>query len=122
MNTKIHISNAERFGCWLGRGWRGYLRRERQVSGWLVEQGLPERAGLVLSWIAKLVVLGVLLYAAFWLALLIVFAVVAALIAKQRNPLDEDEWQFADLNELRKKPGYDPNLYNDTSHDLYEDD
>jgi hypothetical protein len=121
MNTNTHISTAERFGCWLGRGWRGYLRRERQVSIWLVEQGLPERAGLVLLWIAKLAVLGVLLYAAFWLALLIFIAAVAAWTAEQCNPVEEGEWQLSDLNEIRNSPGYDPNLYNDSSHELYED-
>lgn len=38
------------------------------------------------------------------------------------NTSDDDEWSFTDLTELRKTPGYDPNLYNDTSHELYTDD
>lgn len=28
----------------------------------------------------------------------------------------------ATLEELRETPGYDPNLYNDTSHEMYKDD
>ena len=48
--------------------------------------------------------------------------VVAAAWAAAANTSDEDEWPFTDLTELRKTPGYDPNLYNDTSHELYTDD
>ena len=47
---------------------------------------------------------------------------VAAAWAAAANTSDEDEWPFTDLTELRKTPGYDPNLYNDTSHELYTDD
>ncbi|AWE96988.1 hypothetical protein CSC45_2155 [Pseudomonas aeruginosa] len=46
----------------------------------------------------------------------------AAAWAAAANTSDEDEWPFTDLTELRKTPGYDPNLYNDTSHELYTDD
>jgi hypothetical protein len=94
MSTNTHISNAERFGNWLGRGWRGYVRRERQVSGWLAAQGVPCGAATVLLWIAKLAVLGVLFYAAFWLAVLIVVAVVAARSAHNADwETPEPEWQ-----------------------------
>ncbi|MCP1332006.1 DUF3742 family protein, partial [Halomonas sp. R1t4] len=31
MNTRPRSSTAERFGRWLGRGWRGYVRRERRA-------------------------------------------------------------------------------------------
>ena len=33
MNTRPRSSTAERFGRWLGRGWRGYVRRERRGGG-----------------------------------------------------------------------------------------
>ena len=74
-----------------------------------------------LVWVAKLAVLGVLLYVAFWFAL-VMLGVAAAGWAAAANTSDEDEWPFTDLTELRKTPGYDPNLYNDTSHELYTDD
>lgn len=64
---------------------------------------------------------GVLLYVAFWFAL-VMLGVAAAGWAAAANTSDEDEWPFTDLTELRKTPGYDPNLYNDTSHELYTDD
>ncbi len=121
MNLTTRISKAERVGRWLARGWRGYLRSEREVSGWLVAQGPPAPIVSTLLWIIKLAVMVGLLYTVFWLALLLVFAVVAAWAAENAST-EEDEWPFTDLNDLRKTPGYDPNLYNDTSHELYTDD
>ena len=74
-----------------------------------------------LVWIVKLAVLGVLLYAAFWLALLLVFVTAAAWASAANSP-DEDAWPFTDMDELRNTPGYDPNLYNDHTHVDYKDD
>lgn len=123
MNTTTRISKAERFGHWLGRKWRGYMRGERRVSGWLVTQGLPAFVSTALVWVVKLAVLAGLFYFAFWLALLLVFAIAAARMGgKAHLHQEEDEWPFTDLSELRKQPGYDPNLYNDASHEMYTDD
>jgi len=115
MNTQTS-SIAERFGRWLGRGWRGYLRRERRVAGWLMARGLPAAGATALVWLVKLAFLGVLLYAAFWLALLLLFAVVAAWAVRDSARRDEDEWPFQTLDELSKTPGYDPVLHNDIGH------
>ena len=122
MNTKSRLGNAERLGRWLGGLWRGFMRQERGVSGWLGARGMPAGGATALLWIVKLAVLGLLLYVAFWLAMLLVFAVVAAWVAGQTSPGHEDEHSFTTLDTLRTKPGYDPNLYNDTSHEMYEED
>lgn len=55
MNTTTRSNTAERFGRWLGRGWRGYVRRERRVVAWLASAGVPTGAATVLVWIVKLV-------------------------------------------------------------------
>lgn len=122
MDAKARISNAERFGRRIGGIWRGFVRREHQVAGWLVARGLSAGSATALLWVVKLAVLGVLLYAMFWLALLLVITIIAAWVA-QRGALDEEfEWPFTDLDELRKTPGYDPVLYNDVAHPDYPDD
>ena len=120
MNTTARISTAERLGRAFGRGWRAYVRGERRVSDWLVSKGVPVAGASVLVWVVKLAVLGVLLYVAFWFALVLLGLAVAGWAAA--NTSDEDQWPFTDLTELRKTPGYDPNLYNDTSHELCTDD
>lgn len=121
MNTTTRSSTAERLGRWLGRGWRGYVRRERRVAAWLVSVGVPAGVATALVWVAKLAVLGVLLYTVFWLALLLVFATAAAWASAANTP-DEDVWPFTDIDELRNTSGYDPNLYNDNTHVDYKDD
>ena len=93
MKPSVQISFAERFGQMLGRMWRGYLRQEQRVNGWLVEHGVPAGGATALLWAVKLVVLGVLLYVAFWLALLLVFAIVAASAARNSDwETPEPEW------------------------------
>lgn len=123
MNSVSHNSIAERFGRWLGRSWCGYAYRERKVLQWLASKGLPQIAVFALLWAIKLVVLGVLAYFVFWLALLLVFAVVSSWAVGQGTSEDDFELGFhATFDELREMPGYDPNLHNDTSHEMYRDD
>jgi len=122
MNTTTRITTAERFGRWLGRGWRGYVRGERRVSAVLVAKGVPVAVAVALMWMVKLAVLGVLLYVAFWLVLLIFFMVGVGWVAAINTPEEETWWPFTDLTELRETLGYDPNLYEDISHELYTED
>ncbi|MBY4674340.1 DUF3742 family protein [Burkholderia multivorans] len=91
MSTKTYRSNAERLGHWLGRVWRGYVHRERQVKAWLTAQGVPAGGAVALLWIVKLGALAILFYVAFWLALLFMFAVVAAWIAKNDDGSYDEE-------------------------------
>ncbi|MQT88063.1 DUF3742 family protein [Pseudomonas nabeulensis] len=94
MNTITRSSTAERFGRWLGRGWREYVRRERGVAGWLVSRSVPAGVVTTLLWITKFAVLAVLLYTMFWLALLLVFLM---FVARGYDPGDltmpEAEWR-----------------------------
>jgi len=85
MNTTTRIRTAERFGRWLGRGWRGYVRGERRVSAVLVAKGVPVSVAVVLVWVVKLAVFGILLYVAFWVALLLVFAIAGAWVARNAD-------------------------------------
>jgi len=98
MKPKPRISTAERFGRWLGRGWRGYLRGERRVLESLIAKSMPAWIANALVWAVKLAVLGVLLYVAFWMALLILFMVGAGWAASNSNHND-NRWTRKD--ELR---------------------
>ena len=123
MTTTTRISTAERIGRAFGRGWRAYARGERRTSSWLVSKGVPVAGTTVLLWAVKLAVLGLLLYVAFWFALVLLGVVAAGWAMNQHHPDEEGfELQYPTIEELRATPGYDPNLYNDTSHELYTDD
>ena len=92
MTTNTHNGRwSHRLGRGAGRAWRGYLRREQRVAGWLVTRGVPAGAATAVLWIVKLAVLGMLLYSVSWLVLLLAFAVVAAWLA--RNADEDDEKQ-----------------------------
>ncbi|TRO24309.1 DUF3742 family protein [Ectopseudomonas mendocina] len=93
MKPSVQTSPAERLGQTLGRLWQGYLRQERKVSGWLVAQGLPAGVAKAVLLLVKLLALGALLYVAFWLALLLVFAIVAVSAARNSDwETPEPEW------------------------------
>ncbi len=98
MKPSAQTSSADRLGQTLGRMWRGYLRQEQRVNAWLVEHDVPAGGAAALLWIVKLMVLGVLLYIAFWFALLLVFVLLAARGLAQDGQ-DEDLW--AQKDELR---------------------
>lgn len=96
MSTTTRLSTAERLGRSAGRGWRAYARGEQRVSNWLASKGMPATGAILLLWVVKLAVLGVLLYTTFWLGLLLFFAVVAAWMARNVEPdyeLPEPEWR-----------------------------
>ncbi|HFX1778203.1 TPA: DUF3742 family protein [Pseudomonas aeruginosa] len=97
MTTNTHNGRwSHRLGRGAGRAWRGYLRREQRVAGWLVTRGVPASAATAVLWIVKLAVLGALLYSAFWLALLLAFAVTAAWLVQHDDPDQEEpqpEWR-----------------------------
>lgn len=122
MATKTRISNAERFGRWLGGVWRGYMRQEHRAADWLVARGMPAAGATALLWIVKLAVLGVLLYVAFWLALLVVFVVAAAWGAEYSTDQEEDFMnRKAEERDHREGLAYDPVNYNDDPDPRFED-
>ena len=121
MKPSAQTSFAERTGLMLGRMWRGYVRQERKVSGWIVVQGVPAGGATAWLWIVKLVALGVLIYVAFWLAILLAFAV-AVLWAVRGSDLDgAEEWAVGEQAEHKSNPGYHPVLYNDAPDSRYAD-
>ena len=122
MNTTTRTSTAERLGRTLGRGWRAYVRGERRASNWLVSKGVPVAGATVLLWLVKLVVLGVLLYSAFWLALLVAFSVVAAWAARGSAYDEYEEGEIGDQADHKRSVFYDPINYNDDPDPRFDDE
>ena len=97
MTTNTHNGRwSHRLGRGAARAWRGYLRREQRVAGWLVTRGVPAGAATAVLWIVKLAVLGMLLYSVSWLVLLLAFAVVAAWLARNADEDDEKQPELRD--------------------------
>ncbi|GHU08992.1 hypothetical protein FACS1894158_18500 [Betaproteobacteria bacterium] len=108
IETEAHVGNpmaimkstaqtpfAERAGRTLGRMWRGC---ERRAAGAMAAHGLPRHVVTVLLWIIKLALLGTLLYVAFWVGLLLLFAVTGAwLLRNDDGSYDEEhrpKWEY----------------------------
>lgn len=97
MTTNTHNGRwSHRLGRGAGRAWRGYLRREQRVAGWLVTRGVPAGAATAVLWIVKLAVLGMLLYTVSWLVLLLAFAAVAAWLVRNADEDDEKQPELRD--------------------------
>lgn len=117
MNTKT-LGKAERFGSWLGRAWRAYADCVRRVASWFVARGVPTGVAIALLWIVKLVVLAILFYVVFWLALLLLFVAAVALgiqHADGQSPQPESKWTDGPAGFGLYKDGYriDPHVYDD---------
>jgi len=124
MNTTTRITSAERFGRWLSRGWRGYVRGERRMSAALVAKGVPVAVAAVLVWVVKLAVLGALLYVAFWIALLLFFVMATAWATEHSGAQEEDDDfmnRKTEERDHRESLFYHPINYNDDPDPRFED-
>lgn len=98
MKTAAQTTFAERLGRTLGRAWRGCARLDRRAQGWLLAQGWAPGIAKAALLAVKLAAIGVLLYTAFWLALLLAFALVGAWVVRNDDgSYDEEhkpEWRY----------------------------
>lgn len=122
MKSAAQTTFAERAGRALGRQWRSCVRLDREANGWLVAQGLAPGVAKAALLVVKLVAIGLLLYAAFWLALLLALAVAAAWAARNSDQDEPEEWAIGEQAEHKNNPGYDPILYNDMPDPRFDKD
>lgn len=123
MSTATRLDSAERFGRWFGRVWRGYMRREQRAVAWLVAQGLPAAGATALVWLVKLAILGALLYTVFWLALLLVVAIVAAWTVVHAPSSDGDDSLVHNVENRDHRDGlfYHPFYHDDDPDPRFDD-
>ncbi|HBO0859735.1 DUF3742 family protein [Pseudomonas aeruginosa] len=122
---KAHTGNsAHRLGLWAGRVWRGVLRQEPSAVGWMGARGVPAGVARLMLLSAKLLVLGALLYAAFWLALLVVAVFLAARAAESSKDWDDIDFmnRKAEEQDHRQSLFYDPINFNDDPDPRFDDD
>lgn len=123
MKTAAQTTFAERLGRALGRAWRGCARLDRQAQGWLRAHGLAPGAARAVSLVVKLVALAVLLYSAFWLALLLTLAVAAgAWAARSHEEAGDEEWALGGQADHKQSVFYDPINYDDDPDPRFRDD
>ena len=98
MKTAAQTTFAERLGRTLGRAWRSCARLDRRAQGWLLARGWAPGIAKAALLAVKLAAIGVLLCTAFWLALLLAFALVGAWVVRNDDgSYDEEhkpEWRY----------------------------
>ncbi|HEJ3177231.1 DUF3742 family protein [Pseudomonas aeruginosa] len=98
MKTAAQTTFAERLGRTLGRAWRSCARLDRRAQGWLLARGWAPGIAKAALLAVKLAAISVLLYTAFWLALLLAFALVGAWVVRNDDgSYDEEhkpEWRY----------------------------
>lgn len=118
MKTSTHTTLAENVGRTLGHGWAAYKQQEAHVVRWVIGKGLSSGTANLALWAVKLLALGILLYVAFWVALLLVLAVVAAWLARNADDDSEPgEWR----NGTEGYGYYEKGVRTDSGR-LFEDD
>lgn len=120
MKTAAQTTFAERLGRTLGQAWRGCARLDRRVRGWLLARGWAPGAAKTALLVVKLAVIGVLLYTAFWLALLL-----AVLIATAWSMRCSPDWSAVNEEQLEWREGHGGfGLYdkNEWRHDMGDPD
>ncbi|MCC4589683.1 DUF3742 family protein [Xanthomonas campestris pv. cannae] len=113
-NSQSRTPLSRRAGRAAVRAWRWLLGRNSQFTGWLIGAGVPASVAKAVGVCALLLVVGVLLYGAFWLGTM-VLAVIAALWLIGRidgfdatpEPEWKDGWEGYGLyrGEMRIDPG-----------------
>jgi hypothetical protein len=97
MKTLAQPSFAERIGRTLGRMWRAALRFDHKAHGALVAHGMNANLAAGILWVLRIALLGIVLYGAFWVALLLAFAYTGAWMARntdwERKDDLEPEWR-----------------------------
>ena len=121
MKTAAQTTFAERLGRMLGRAWRGCAHLDRRAQGWLLARGWAPGAAKATLLVAKLVAFGLLLYAAFWLALLSAFAVAAAWATRGSTYDEHEEGAIGDQADHKRSVFYDPINYNDDPDPRFDD-
>lgn len=84
--TSAKTTRAERFGRWLGNGWRSMKQKERAAVSHMTRKGVPGWLGAMTPWAVKLAVLGIAFYLAAWLVILVALAVLAVRLLENNEP------------------------------------
>lgn len=117
MNANPRVSTAERIGR---RLWRGLVRWEARAAAWLIKRGLPAFLVQPLLWAFNLIILALVVYTGWWIALLLVIALFAAKGMAQTDQ-SETKW-FPKADDHRNELFYDPINYNDDPDPRFEDE
>ena len=98
---------------------------DRRVQGWLLAQGWAPNVVKTVLLVVKLTVIGILLYTAFWLTVLLtVVAISGAWAARSPEQVDAEECVlgYGDQADHKQSVFYDPINYDDDPDPRFHDE
>jgi hypothetical protein len=113
-----------RLGRGAGHAGRWLARVDRKANGFLLAQGMNANLARGILRVTELVLFAILLYGAFWVALLLVSAVVAVWVAGQTSTEDDTDFlgREAEERDHRESVFYHPASYDDDPDPRFEND
>lgn len=114
-------SKAESIGRWLGQTWQRLIRQDTRVARWMINRSTSPLVANLLLWIMRLAVFAVFLYVAFWLAIVIVIAVIATALFQSGGRHRQHQKWFAEGADHRDELFYHPLTYNDDPDPRFHD-
>lgn len=94
---------------------------DQQANRWLVANGWPRAFANALLLVTKVAVFGVLLYAGFWLGLVLLAVMVAAWAARNTDCDEPLDWAIGDRADHKRSVFYDPINYDDDPDPRFPD-
>ena len=124
MKTAAQTTFPERVGRSLGRLWRGCVRLDRRAMQGLVTKGWKPGVAKGAMLLVKIAAFAVLLYAAFWMSLLLLCIVVVARMAWQRDSDDDADFLGRKAEERDHREGlfYHSAMHDDDPDPRFKDD
>ncbi|CAK7053661.1 MAG: hypothetical protein BACD_02593 [Bacteroides rodentium] len=112
MTARTSQTFAQRTGQGLGRAWCWVRDQQYRLVGWATAKGVPNILAKLTMAVINLIVLAALLYAAFWVVLVVGLVVVLLAGALNGSPLrSSEEDDFSLVQDHKNEPGYDPYFY-----------
>ncbi|TNF83799.1 MULTISPECIES: DUF3742 family protein [Pseudomonas] len=121
MRRQEQATRAERLGEYAGRCWRSYLRVLDRLSGGLQRLGIPNSLSRIIALGLQVSVLFVLLFVAFWGAIIVAFIFVVSR-SIGRSGQQREDWAIGEQYDERDDPSYDPINYSRTSDPRFDDE
>lgn len=121
MSRSLRGSRANHIGRWVGHKWRAYLQREARAFLWLQQKGMPSWISRPFLLVLKMLIVGVLLYSALWLGLVVLNLFFIAWGIRNASFEPDEEWAIGEQTDHKKSVFYDPINYNDTDDPRFDD-
>jgi Flp pilus assembly protein TadB len=122
MKQQRRKSIPERLGKLAEKARIWCVDRERGLTARLSKMGVPLLLSKTVLWGVKLALAAVMLYAAFWIAIVLIGLALFVWLARNVDGTEEPQWGVKTSEDHRESIFYHPASHNDDPDPRFEDD